>query len=256
LRLAVLSDIHGNIEAFKTVLADIDALGITGVVSLGDNVGYGPRPEEVVALLRGRGIPSVMGNHEAGLAFASKLSWFNPVARQALDITRGLLSGDSLAYLSGLPDHIVADGLRFVHGAPPKAVNTYLFELGEDKLAALFRRYPEGLCFAGHTHDLKLYTLEGDTVAKRRLEGESPLALDPQRRHIVNAGSVGQPRDGDHRAKYLIYDPEAKSVTVRLLAYDIDTTVREILERGIPEVYARRLGKNEELRESGKKPPL
>ena len=243
MRLAVLSDIHGNIEALRVVLADIDALGITAVVSLGDNVGYGPRPEEVVALLRERAVPSVMGNHEAGLSFASRLAWFNPVARRALDITRTLVSAKTLAYLATLPDHLVADGLRFVHGAPPKAINTYLFELDEDELVGLFRLYPERLCFAGHTHDLKLYTLRGETAENRRFEEVAAMPLTPGARCIVNAGSVGQPRDGDHRAKYVIYDRDKDSVQVRRLEYDIEKTAREIIEQGIPETYARRLGR-------------
>ncbi|MBF0482233.1 MAG: metallophosphoesterase family protein [Desulfovibrionaceae bacterium] len=240
--MAVLSDIHGNIEALRAVFVDIDALGVTDAVSLGDNVGYGPRPEEVVALLRERAVPSVMGNHEAGLSFASRLSWFNPTARKALDITRSLVSADTLAYLAGLPDHLAANGLRFVHGAPPRAMNAYLYELGEKQLAGLFRLYPERTCFAGHTHDLKLYVLRGDTVEKRRFADGQAAALEPGVRQIVNAGSVGQPRDGDHRAKYLIYDRNEDSVAVRRLEYDIEKTAREIIERGIPETYARRLG--------------
>jgi len=243
LRLAVLSDIHGNIEALRAVFADIDALGITDIIALGDNVGYGPRPEEVIALLRQRAVSSVMGNHEAGLSFASSLAWFNPVARKALDITRELVSAETLAYAASLPDHLVTDGLRFVHGAPPRAINTYLFELDEEELAGLFRLYPERVCFAGHTHDLKLYTLRGKTVEKRYFEKTAALRLEPGARHIVNAGSVGQPRDGDHRAKYVIYDRDKDSVQVRRLEYDIEKTAREIIERGIPEAYARRLGK-------------
>jgi diadenosine tetraphosphatase ApaH/serine/threonine PP2A family protein phosphatase len=243
-RLAVVSDIHGNIEALSVVLADIDALGITEIVALGDNVGYGPRPEEVVARLRERAIPSVMGNHEAGLSSASSLAWFNPVARKALDITRTLVSAGTLAYLAGLPDHLVAHGLRFVHGAPPRAINTYLFELDEEELAGLFGLYPERLCFAGHTHDLKLYTLRGAAAEKRRFDAPAALALEPEARHIVNVGSVGQPRDGDHRAKYVIYDRDEDTLQVRRLEYDNEKTAREIIARGIPETYARRLGRH------------
>lgn len=238
--IAVLSDIHGNLEALRSVLEDMDRLGVSLAVSLGDNIGYGPEPQGVLDALENRGIPSVMGNHELGLVKREMLSWFNPLAKQALLITERLLSAESLNRLASLPYALSLYGGRWVHGCPPRDPLTYLFELGREEFLRVFEQMAEPICFVGHTHTLGVVTCHKGGLGRIPL-GERPLALEEGWQYIINAGSVGQPRDGDPRAKYLIWDQDAGRLLPRFVPYDIAQTARLILEKGIPRIYADRL---------------
>lgn len=237
--IAVLSDIHANLMAFQAVLADIDAHDVRAVYSLGDNVGYGPEPDKVIRLLQQRAIPSVLGNHELGLLNADQRSWFNSHARQALMRTRELLSEQSMRHISHMPLAMVKYGCRMVHGFPPESALTYLFVMEDTDLAASFRRMREHICFVGHTHELALVSWDGRTVEHSELQEHTQFA--PTRRYIANIGSVGQPRDGDNRAKYVLYDTVRREMTLRKVAYDIKTTAESIVEQGLPKQYADRL---------------
>jgi diadenosine tetraphosphatase ApaH/serine/threonine PP2A family protein phosphatase len=244
--IAVISDVHGNLEALRAVLADADGAGFSRMVNLGDMVGYGPEPDACVKLLRERAVESVLGNHEHGLVEAQARGWFNPQARRALDRTRTLLSDEALMYFRTLPRTIEVCGALFVHGCPPGLVSRYLYELDEDDLRETFGLYANRLCFAGHTHELERISLGADG---RRVERD-PLRkgrcrLDPAARHIINAGSVGQPRDGDNKAKYILWTPgengDPGEIEVRFVPYDIAKTAAAIIEKGLPSVYADRL---------------
>ena len=235
-----MSDVHGNLEALTSVLADMDDQGVFDVVNLGDMVGYGPEPEACVHLLRSRGIPSVLGNHEHGLVEAQARGWFNPQARKALDRTRALLSDDSLMYFRTLPRTLEVAGALFVHGCPPGLVSKYLYELDRNALRETFDLYAHHLCFVGHTHELERISLEKGDLERGEL-GKGRHALHPEARYIINAGSVGQPRDGNNKAKYLIWEPEKARIEVRFVAYDIAKTAARIVEVGLPTVYADRL---------------
>lgn len=239
-RIAIMSDIHGNLEAFRSVLADIDTQQVEQVVNLGDIVGYGPEPEACVQLLRQRGIATVLGNHEHGLLEASARNWFNPQAKKALDRTRALISDESLMYFRTLPRTLTIEGALFVHGCPPGLVSKYLYELDLPGLRETFGLYENALCFVGHTHELELISLVSGGIMRKEL-GKGLCALDPDARHIVNAGSVGQPRDGDNKAKYLLWEPAEARFDVRFVPYDIAKTAARIMEVGLPTVYADRL---------------
>ncbi|MFP4037350.1 MAG: metallophosphoesterase family protein, partial [Desulfobacteraceae bacterium] len=240
MRIAVLSDIHGNLEALTEVLADLDRQGVEHTVSLGDNVGYGPESEGVVRVLRRRGIPSVMGNHEWGLMDRANLRWFNPTARAALRRTEELLSEESLTYCRSLPVFMVEEECRFVHGCPPEDVLTYLFQLSEAELRAVLSGLKERVCFVGHTHELLLVTMEGGALSAKRL-GPGVCGIKGEGAWLVNAGSVGQPRDKDNRAKYVIWDSDEWTLEARFIEYDIGKTARAIKAVGIPGIYADRL---------------
>lgn len=241
MRRAVLSDIHGNLEALRAVLADVDASGIDELITLGDNIGYGPDPEAVVQLLASRGASSCLGNHELALADDMESCSLNPHACQALNRTRELMTPAGLAVAASYPRVIIRGGARFVHGAPPDMVTEYLFRYSrEGRLEDLFRRFAEPLCFCGHTHELRLFLLDSGEVRRLR-PGPGPLRLAPGVRHIVNAGAVGQPRDGDPRAKYVIWDDAAEVLDFRFVDYDVDLTASRIIARGLPRIYADRL---------------
>lgn len=241
MKLAVFSDVHGNLEAFQAVLADMDDQGCDAAVCLGDTIGYGPNPEACVDLLRQRGIPSAMGNHEFAALRVERKKRLNFQAREALNTTLDLISPATLEYLSDLPRFLVMHGCRFVHGAPPDRVNRYLYELDANGFLWSFQRFDQDICFCGHTHELGLVAWNGREEPRLRPLDSDDLVLDPAARHIVNAGSVGQPRDGDHRAKYCTWEPETRRLRVRRLDYDYEVTAAKIRAAGLHERYAQRL---------------
>ncbi len=238
--IAVISDIHGNLEALEAVLADIDALGIERILCLGDNIGYGPDPERVIETLRDRRIPSVIGNHELAATQEKYRTWFNPSARASLLKTVEMLSENALHYAGTLPHCMVEAGARFVHGYPPDSPMTYLFQVSEEKMVGSLRSSQEPICFVGHTHDLEIASFGSGEFRIDRLH-MGVLTLEPDFRYIANIGSVGQPRDGDNRAKYAVWTPEARTLEMRFVSYDIETVAKKILTAGLPRAHAMRL---------------
>ncbi|WP_051553858.1 metallophosphoesterase family protein [Desulfobulbus elongatus] len=240
-RLAVLADIHGNYRALAAVLADIAQVGVDRIFSLGDNIGYGPEPEEVVRTLLEHRIVSVMGNHELALVNRSYCSRLHATARDSLALTRSLLSPDSLAWLAALPAVYCDGGARYVHGCPPQSVTVYLYEPTESRLQRIFAAYPERFCFAGHTHDLGWHERTGAGVVSREA-GIGRTALAAGARYLLLPGSVGQPRDAlSWHAKYMVWDQEAATIDIRAVSYDVQTTIRLLGERGFPASNAKRL---------------
>jgi predicted phosphodiesterase len=240
MRLGIISDIHGNLEAFGSVLSDIDDVGVDELICLGDNIGYGPDPVGVVRLLRDRSIYSLIGNHELAVAEPASLQWFNPVARRSLLKTIELMDENTIRFVTGLDRFQVRDGCRFVHGFPPESAATYLFQVDADGLCKTFGEYPERLCFVGHTHELEIVAF-GDGVARARPLKKGTTRLRKELRYIINVGSVGQPRDGNNNAKYVIFDSDRDLLEVRFVPYDISVTVQKIIAAGLPESHAMRL---------------
>lgn len=240
MRIAIVSDIHSNLAAFEEVLGDIDQAEVDRVVSLGDNIGYGPEPEAVLQLIRQRNIPSIIGNHELGLLDPSFLSWFNDSARRSLEITRELLSPLSLNYLQTLEPTLTMGECLFVHGVPPDSTTRYLFEVSDRELLKILPYLEQELTFVGHTHALRLISFDGRKLRHMRLS-EGTIPLEAGKKYLINAGSVGQPRDGDSHAKYLIWDRDSRQLEVRFVRYDIARTVKGIMTLGLPIINAERL---------------
>lgn len=240
MKLAVLSDIHGNMEAFRQVLADVERLGLKEMICLGDCIGYGPDPEMVIAEIRRRNIPTVLGNHEMAVVDPAHLDWFNPKARISLEKTLTMLSDASMAFIKTLPYSRIVSGARFVHGYPPDSARTYLFQKTAPALRTTFEEMAESICFLGHTHQLELIRYDGRQVERYPLR-EGTTCFDPGCRYMVNVGSVGQPRDGTNQAKYAIWDREGGCIEVRFIPYDIAATVSRIRAAGLPEAHAERL---------------
>ncbi len=240
MRLAVISDIHGNLEAFNRVSADIESSNVDEIICLGDNIGYGPDSEAVVRKIREYRIPSVLGNHELAVADPAYLEWLNPLARRSLEMTAASLSSETIQYVIGLEKSLVSNGCRYVHGFPPDSVRTYLFQVRGRQLMAAFEQITETRCFIGHTHLLKLIGYDGNRVFR------SPLCkgitqLDKDKKYIINFGSVGQPRDGDNTAKYVIWDSGDDHLELKFIPYDIAAVANKILAAGLPQAHARRL---------------
>lgn len=240
MRIAIISDIHGNLEALTEVLADIDAHEIDKIVNLGDNIGYGPDSDAVVACILDRNITSIMGNHELALLEPDLLSWFNAAARESLIKTRDMLSDDSLTFIKSLQRSMVANGHVYAHGFPPDSVTTYLFDVTRDELACAFKNDTQQLCFVGHAHRLISVVKSGAKILRQPLR-RGLFRVDPANQYIFNVGSVGQPRDGDNRAKYAIYDDKTGTLEVRFVPYDIVATAKKIVAAGLPKIHADRL---------------
>jgi len=240
LKLAIISDIHGNLEALSNVLADIESEGIEDIVCLGDCIGYGPDPEGVVAEILRRQIPTIMGNHELAVCIPHQLAWFNPLAQASLRKTLTMLSSVSIDFIEQLPKSLKMAQCLCVHGYPPDSVRTYLFQKSPEALIKTFKSMPESICFVGHTHDLEIVTFDGRHIERHGMK-KGLIRLDTQLRHIINVGSVGQPRDGNNNAKYVIYDEENSVLEIRFISYDVATTVSKIKAAGLPENHANRL---------------
>ncbi|UCD77863.1 MAG: metallophosphoesterase [Desulfobacterales bacterium] len=240
MRLAIISDIHGNFEAFQQVLEDIDRLGVDEVISLGDNIGYGPEPDRVIEQIRTRRIPSVQGNHELALKDVEYLNWFNPAARKSLMKTRELLSEESYRFITKLEPFLISYGCRFVHGFPPDSPLIYVFQVSDSSKIEVFKKTDERLCFIGHTHTLEIISCDGQKLEYHDLP-EGLTGLDREKKYIINIGSVGQPRDDSSDAKYVIWDSSEDTIDVRFISYDIAGVVRKIQEAGLPEEHAKRL---------------
>jgi len=240
MKTAIISDIHGNLDALKQVFKDMDTLHLDATVCLGDCIGYGPEPEAVIQAVRKRQIPTIIGNHELAVFDQKHLDWFNPTARRSVEKSIGMMSDETIAFIKKLPRSYVSGKFRCAHGYPPDSARTYLFQKLPFQLIKTFKEMDEHLCFVGHTHDLKIVDYDGRQVEHHSLK-EGLTALDPDRKYIVNVGSVGQPRDGDNKAKYIIFDSQRNEIEVRFVAYDIAAVVAKIKAAGLPETHAKRL---------------
>ncbi|MGD2099602.1 MAG: metallophosphoesterase family protein [Desulfobacterales bacterium] len=240
MKIAIISDIHGNMEAFEQVWADIAKSRVDDIISLGDHIGYGPQPEAVIRHIRRRNIAALQGNHELALVEPAYLDWFNRAARKSLNMTRGLLSPESIHFIGNLKTHWSAHGCRFVHGFPPDSVLTYLFQLSDETKIQALERLGEKRCFIGHTHTLDIVSFGRQGLKSTQLK-EGLNKLDSRRKYIISAGSVGQPRDGNNKAKYLIWDSTEDTVDVKFVAYDIATVVEKMMAAGLPPKHAQRL---------------
>ena len=214
MRIAVVSDIHSNVHALCRVLEDISQHQVDRTISLGDNVGYGPDPCGVIQLLKGRNISAVLGNHELALLDTGYRELFRGEAQRAIWHAETLLSRADMAYIAGLPFFLVEFGARFVHGLPPDSVMAYLSRTSDRRLGRIMTHLSQPLSFVGHTHLLAVVQMRQGIVTRFPM-GEKILSLDKAYRYIINAGSVGQSRDGDDRPKYVIWDTEAGTVEPR-----------------------------------------
>ena len=236
MRIAVLSDIHANLPALDAVLADAGA--VEGVWHLGDVVGYGPDPDGVIGRLREIGAVGVRGNHDAAAVGGSEIDWFNPDARRAMEWTRTTLSGDSLAWLRGLPERRTLETCELVHGSPREPLWEYITSpaVARDNLELL--RQPIGL--HGHTHIPVAFVEDRGRVEHVGPTVGASFGLDG-RRALINPGSVGQPRDGDPRSSYMVLDPSAGTITWHRVAYDIERVQAAMRAAGLPGFLVSRL---------------
>jgi predicted phosphodiesterase len=238
MRILILSDIHANLEALEAVLADSGP--VDSVWCLGDLVGYGPNPNEVIDRVRDLpGFLSLIGNHDQAALGIIPLSRFNQDAGAAAAWTMEQLRTDNAAYLRALPSRITFEDFTLAHGSPRQPVWEYILDL--QSAAGNFDSFTTSYCLIGHSHLPLIFhqPRSNGTAASVSVPWDSPLELEP--RMILNPGSVGQPRDMDPRAAYAILDNQAGTWSARRVAYDAEKTRQKMLEVGLPERQASRL---------------
>lgn len=240
MRCLILSDIHSNLEAFEAVVDD--AGPVDRIWCLGDVVGYGPDPNACVELLRSLPHQCIAGNHDWATLGKLDLQDFNPDAREANLWNRKQLTPDNLAYLDALPETVVQEPFTLAHGSPRYPIWEYIIYTSTAQ--ANFQFFDTPFCFVGHTHTPAIFRLShgenGELCEPLPPSLDGPLSLGPERL-IINPGSVGQPRDGDPQASYVILDTEALTVKHQRVAYPVEKTQAKMMEHDLPMRLAVRL---------------
>ncbi len=239
MRYGVLSDVHANLDALEAVLQDATDQGVGGYVCLGDFVGYGPEPNECVDRLRELVSVALVGNHDLAALGRLDARWFNLFARAALEWTRTELRPGTRAFLNSLSPRAELEGMLLVHASPRDPVHEYIldWETAEDN----FRAEKFSVCLFGHTHVPVWFAYDGERAQVFPMVPNTPVVLKPGLRHLVNVGSVGQPRDGDPRAAYAIVDTRAWTVELRRVPYPVEAVQRKMQVRGLPQPLWERL---------------
>jgi predicted phosphodiesterase len=238
MRVAVISDIHGNLHALEAVLADIDRQAPDEIWCLGDVVGYGPRPNECIALTRERATVALCGNHDLAVIGTLDVSDFSGDAGAAVRWTQAVLTPDAAGWLGDLLPTAARPGAELFHGSPRDPVWDYVLSEEVARISLLETTAP--LVLVGHSHVALALGWDGETIEGGLAPEGTEAELQP-RRWLLNPGSVGQPRDGDARAAWLLIDDEAGRGTFRRVTYPIDKTQAEIREQGLPTALAARL---------------
>lgn len=237
MKYAIFSDVHGNLEAFKAVLEAMSGEKPGKYLCVGDIVGYGADPAECIKMTQGLNPETVAGNHDWAVGELVDAGYFNSSAKAAVLWARENLTKKDLGYLKSLKLTYQNSHISMVHGTLdcPEAFSYVLNGYTAARTMALM---PTPLCFIGHSH------VAGTFCDAKGIVNYTPggkVKVDPGNKYLVNVGSVGQPRDGDPRASYCIYDTKKAYVEIKRVSYDIKTAQRKILKQGLPEILASRL---------------
>jgi len=239
MRLGIVSDIHANLEALQACFAAMDADGVERTICLGDVVGYGASPNETCALLRSRVAHTILGNHDAAVAGRMDYSYYYHAARHALDLHAKQLDPDHLGWLKSLPYEVREGEVHYCHGSPVN-IEEFDYIFAKDQAAQCFGIWDKlaPLTLIGHSHLCKAFALKDDVVHEvvaQRFE------LRPGYKYVVSVGSVGQPRDYDPRASWVLYDDEARVFEFRRVEYDIKASAEKIFASALEPNFGHRL---------------
>ena len=234
---AIVSDIHGNLEALEAVLADVERHRPGSMVCLGDFVGYGASPNDCIDRLRPMIEHAVVGNHDLAACGRLKLTYFNTNAAMAAQWTDAALTPENRRYLQELPFAVKWRETLLVHASPAEPENWH-YVLSPVEAQAEMDAYQEKVCFIGHSHYPGTFDrLDGQVRYSRGTE----IRIENGHRYLVNVGAVGQPRDGDPRAAYVLFDDEQRVIRHVRVDYDIAGAMRRIIDAGLPRFLAERL---------------
>ena len=243
MRIGIFSDVHANIEALSAVVEALRRESPDVMYCLGDVVGYGASPNECSDLVRRVAKVTILGNHDVVVAGRMDYSYYYEAARRALDLHASLLTAENLAWLRALPyKHVVGDtGVHLCHGSPVR-IEEFDYIFAPEQARECLSIYPElgHLTLIGHSHLCKVFELSADDVVE--IPGPPRnFTLRPDRKYIISVGSVGQPRDYDNRASYVIYDSDAKKFEFRRVEYDIEGAAQKIFEARLERNFGHRL---------------
>ena len=239
MRTAVLSDIHANLEALEAVLYHAQKQDVDSYVSLGDVVGYGANPNECIEILKSLSCPSVLGNHDA--AVLGLPINMGQDGRKVVNWTRNILSTASFAFLKGMEDLIHDGEVSYCHSNPYRPRNWY-YVAEKTYISSSFARSKAKILVFGHTHVPVAITRRNFfCVYVRSPDHSTVVPVAEINRQIFNGGSIGQPRDGDSRAAYLIYDHDKNQIEFYRISYNIGRAAEKIVQAGLPEIFAKRL---------------
>lgn len=236
MRYAIIGDIHANLEALQAVLKDSKEQEVSHFACLGDVVGYNANPVECLEIIRDLECPTVRGNHDHYVAHSDSLEGFHPLAANVVDWTRKQLTDEQRVYLGQLPYNLSVETFTIVHSTLD-APGGWCYVFDKLEAEANFSYQVTSVCFYGHTH-VPIAFEQTDIIKAGSFR---KLKVMNGRKYFVNVGSVGQPRDGDPRAAYVIYDMINNQIELRRIPYDFTVTQKKILENGLPERLASRL---------------
>ena len=237
MRIAIVSDIHSNIAALQSVMADLDARSVDKIVCLGDIVGYGPAPNECVELIRFKADFCLMGNHDWAVLGKEDLAYFNSFAREAVIWSQKQLKEDCANFLKSLAFINIKGECTYVHSSPFEP-QTWTYIINKNDAQFEFEHFQTQLCFVGHTHVAGIFLKKGQTII---FQMEDKIHFKEDEKLIINVGSVGQPRDFDSRASYGILDLKNRWFEFHRVTYDIESTQLSMEKFGLPKYLIERL---------------
>lgn len=231
--IAIISDIHSNLEALQAALDYIDNKNIESIYCLGDIVGYGPNPNECIELIRERCRVVLMGNHDYAAVGLANIEYFNEYAKMSTYWTIERLTEENRSYLSNLPFSHQTNDSFFVHSSPSNPSFWY-YVLSVQDAQMEMQAFDQRICFIGHSHVPVVFT-------DRNLYREMSFIFEPNEKYIVNVGSIGQPRDGNSNLCFAVMDEQKNTVEFIRLTYDLQKTYSKIIKAGLPLFLAERI---------------
>jgi len=236
MRFAIFGDIHANLHALDAVMADANEQSCTHFVCMGDIVGYNAFPKECLDIIRKLECPVVKGNHDEQASMLGDQEGFNPLAEEAMNWTREQITNEDKDWLRSLRLQRQVRDFTIVH-ATLDTPHKWGYVFNQLDAAASFSYQHTSVCFIGHTHSPKAYVRDGSV----RTIPLDVLVLQKGKRYLINVGSVGQPRDGDWRSAYCIYDTTNNELHLRRIEYDLPAAQNAVLDAGLPRKLAERL---------------
>jgi predicted phosphodiesterase len=238
MKYGFFSDVHANLEALKACIIDFRSEKLDKVYFLGDAVGYGPNPDECIKLIDEIAEVKLMGNHDYAALGLMETEYFNQYAAESMGWTKNSISEKTMEIMSDFElTHIIGE-ILLVHSSPREPENWH-YILDMEDAEENFEFFTQKICLLGHTH--RPYIVFKSDSEEAVLSKETEVIIEPEYRYLVNIGSVGQPRDGDPRSCYLIYDTEAGTLSLKRVQYDVKSTQKVMAEIGLPEYLIDRL---------------
>lgn len=246
MNILILADIHSNLEALKEVFnyLKLNEIKIEKIIVLGDLIGYGPFPNQVINFIKLlNNVEVIAGNHEWAVCGKININYFNENAKLAIEWTKNILTSENFEYILNLPVllNLEFNGIKylFVHGSPVNKIEQYI--LNDTIAAQSFNAFNDDVCFFAHTHIPYIYFKSGNKITSLYLSENLPVELKNGYRYLINPGSVGQPRDGDFRASFGILDTNSKIFRIKRIEYNYKVTQTHIINNGLPPFLASRL---------------